>query len=316
MPDGHGRTTPADPLDGLDLAPVVWSSTALVVATCDGNGRLLHANETLERLAGRDPRGEPLIQMVGEGQSEAFEAWLTGCGSTWVVGTWGMLPGVDGMPRDVRLSACRGPDGGFAVIGEQLATDDVAASLLDVNQTLVGDNRRLDRERIRLDKVARQDALTGVATRRAFDDRLAFEVSRMGAGGTFSLVMLDIDHFKAVNDRYGHPVGDAVLRWLGKQLRADARRSDFVARYGGEEFAAILTETSSGEAVRWAERLRNSVQRTIAPGVGEPVTVSIGVAACHPGESGSAILERADRALYAAKRAGRDRVISDEPSGP
>lgn len=85
--------------------------------------------------------------------------------------------------------------------------------------------------------------------------------------------MLDIDHFKAVNDRYGHPVGDAVLRWLGEQLRADARRSDFVARYGGEEFVAILTATSSDEAVRWAEQLRNSVQRTNAPGADEPVVV-------------------------------------------
>jgi diguanylate cyclase (GGDEF)-like protein len=158
------------------------------------------------------------------------------------------------------------------------------------------------------------DALTGIANRRAFDQRLAYEVARAVAGATFSVVMIDIDHFKAVNDRFGHPTGDAVLRWLGERLEIAARRGDFVARYGGEEFVAILPDATTTNAAAWAERLRTAIRSDRPPGVDRPVTASLGVAAWAAGETGQAVVDRADRGLYVAKEGGRDRVaVVHEP---
>jgi diguanylate cyclase len=121
--------------------------------------------------------------------------------------------------------------------------------------------------------------------------------------------MLDIDNFKSLNDRYGHPAGDAVLRWLGGILRAASRKGDLVARYGGEEFAAILPHADLAAAATWAERLRRAINTDPAPGVDETVTVSMGVTTWRTGDSGNQVVARADEALYEAKRAGRDRVV-------
>ncbi len=305
-----------NPLGGVDLAPLVWASDSLLAAVLDGTGRILDANPTFARLARRDPRGEPIASSVSEGQVEAFTGWLRESASGWRTGTWGLLPDVDGMPRDVRVAACRGAGDVLVLVGEPLRTEDVATALIDVNEHLVTEHRRLERDRVRLDRVTREDVLTGVANRRAFDGRLARELERVSVGGSFCLVMLDIDHFKHVNDRFGHPAGDAVLRWLGAQLRASVRRGDLVARYGGEEFVAILTDISTEDAGGWAERLGRSIRSTPAPGMVGTVTVSMGVAAWQPGETGADCVARADRALYVAKEAGRDRCIIDDPASP
>jgi diguanylate cyclase (GGDEF)-like protein len=205
-------------------------------------------------------------------------------------------------------------EGALVLIGEPLGTEDISAALFGVNETLVVEHRRLDRERSRLDRVMSLDALTGIANRRAFDQRLAYEVARAVAGATFSVVMIDIDHFKAVNDRFGHPTGDAVLRWLGERLEQAARRGDFVARYGGEEFVAILPDATTTNAAAWAERLRTAIRSERPPGVDMPITASLGVAGWAAGETGQAVVDRADRGLYVAKEGGRDRVaVVHEP---
>ena len=196
----------------------------------------------------------------------------------------------------------------LVLIGEPLATEDISAALLDMNEKLVVEHRRLDRERSRLNRMVQLDPLTGLANRRAFDERLAFEVVRAIAGASFSVVMIDIDHFKSVNDRFGHPAGDAVLRWLGERLGTAARRGDFVARYGGEEFVAILPDATTADAAAWGERLRLVIGGERPPGVDVSVTASFGVAAWSAGEIGQAIVDRADRGLYMAKEGGRDRV--------
>lgn len=299
-------------LDGLDLGPVVWMSNALVLIA-DATGTLTDANPAFRRLAG-SLIGKPVADLVGGGQADAFRTWLNEAGPTWRAGIWGILPGVDGLPRDFRLAACRGDSALLVLIGEPLMTDDVAAALLDVNEALVVEHRRLDRERGRLDRETRIDALTGLANRRAFDSRLAHEVDRTTRGATFAVVMIDIDHFKGFNDRFGHATGDAVLGWLGERLRAMARRGDFVARYGGEEFVAILPDTLPGDAAAWAERLRGAIRAEPPPGLTECVTASFGVAGWHLDDSGPAVVGRADRGLYDAKAGGRDRVavVEDE----
>lgn len=153
---------------------------------------------------------------------------------------------------------------------------------------------------------AERDPLTGVANRAVFDDRLADAAAR---GQRVALCLVDIDHFKAVNDTHGHDVGDEVLRRVAGRLQESARRGDLVARVGGEEFAWLMPATALEDAVRAAERARMLIAGTMLEPV-RGVTVSLGISAAEPGHWDAMELFRtADRALYAAKRSGRDRVV-------
>jgi diguanylate cyclase (GGDEF)-like protein/PAS domain S-box-containing protein len=154
------------------------------------------------------------------------------------------------------------------------------------------------------------DHLTGLANRRAFSERLEGELARAERHGhPLSLVVLDLDHFKRVNDRRGHEVGDRVLVEVARRLRSESRRGELVARVGGEEFAWILPGSDMAGGVSAAERARARVAAAPIPGVGT-ITVSAGVAALCDGESGQDLLRDADRALYEAKAAGRNRTVS------
>ena len=152
--------------------------------------------------------------------------------------------------------------------------------------------------------VAASDGLTGVANRRTFDDTLRRELARSTRSGEpTSLVMVDIDHFKQLNDRYGHQAGDAVLR----AVAASCRAVDLVARYGGEEFAVVLPDCSTGYAHEAAERLRTALK---ALDFDTAVTASFGVATFpYDATSAESLVAAADAALYEAKRQGRDRVV-------
>ena len=158
------------------------------------------------------------------------------------------------------------------------------------------------------------DYLTGVGSRRALEDKLEIEYERaLRYGMAFSVIMADIDHFKAINDQYGHGAGDTVLRRLSKALAKGTRRSDFLARYGGDEFVILMPETNLIKASSVAERIRKNVENTVKSG-GEPVTVSCGVASWTAADShsGTDVLHRADAALQVAKKAGRNNVRVDE----
>jgi diguanylate cyclase len=158
------------------------------------------------------------------------------------------------------------------------------------------------------------DALTGLKNRRAFDATLHEACSQANKPNTtLSLLLIDIDHFKDVNDTYGHLIGDKVIRSVGALLSANIKGKDTVARMGGEEFAVLLPETPLANAERVGEVLRAAIERSRLKraDTGETVgrvTVSIGVAAYQPGESNDNFIERADKALYLSKKAGRNRV--------
>ncbi|WP_420143128.1 diguanylate cyclase [Sphingobium sp.] len=168
-------------------------------------------------------------------------------------------------------------------------------------------------EQDRLELLSHVDGLTGVANRRRFDEMLRRELARVRRqGGTMALIMVDIDHFKLLNDHHGHLVGDARLQEVAATLMTCARRGgDLVARYGGEEFAVLLPGADVGEAAVVAERMRAAVeaQGLVSPAPGGVVTVSIGLAQADPdGEEAQSLIDRADRALYEAKHGGRNRV--------
>jgi diguanylate cyclase (GGDEF)-like protein len=162
-----------------------------------------------------------------------------------------------------------------------------------------------------------QDALTGVGNRSRFDRDLA--VITQSAGWPVTLVMIDLDHFKAVNDAHGHPAGDALLQGLGGVLRRVIRPSDGVYRYGGEEFALLMPNTPSHDAAELAERIRHAVETSsfeAGPDLRLTATASVGVATADSGD-GSTLVALADAALYEAKRTGRNRVCVAAPSaGP
>ena len=160
------------------------------------------------------------------------------------------------------------------------------------------------------------DPLTRLFNRKAFDDYLARSVELARAfGQSTCLLLIDIDRFKTINDTFGHPEGDAVLRRVADTMaRIFLRRSDFVARHGGDELAAVLRETSVKEGQALADRLLRAVRAipTDREGVRYPLTLSIGIAALAPGEEPRLWIERADKALYQAKRDGRDRFVAAE----
>jgi two-component system cell cycle response regulator len=126
--------------------------------------------------------------------------------------------------------------------------------------------------------------------------------------------MLDIDHFKSVNDRFGHPVGDKVLQQVAGLIRGQIRGIDLLARYGGEEFALVMPATGPGEAQILCERIRrafhNFAWNTIHPGLGQSITISIGLGVWRLGHSAHCVLDEADRNLYVAKCEGRDRLVA------
>jgi diguanylate cyclase (GGDEF)-like protein len=164
---------------------------------------------------------------------------------------------------------------------------------------------------------ARIDALTGLPNRGHFDELAALLSRGRRVGDALGVLMVDIDHFKSINDTYGHAVGDAVLRAVARSIASGVRAADTPARYGGEEFAVLLRRATTDQACDVALRVRASVAGldTAALGVvdGRPVSVSVGVAVGEAtGETVAELVRRADGALYAAKRRGRDRVVVDE----
>jgi diguanylate cyclase (GGDEF)-like protein len=162
-----------------------------------------------------------------------------------------------------------------------------------------------------LEREAVTDALTGLYNRRWLDQLLPRLVARhQRSERPFSVMMLDIDHFKRVNDELGHAAGDQVLAGVAKALNAQVRPTDLAARYGGEEMVVALPDTPLEGARIAAERLRQRIESSRFPGIERAITVSIGVAALGPQEAATELLGRADELLYRAKSRGRNRVES------
>jgi diguanylate cyclase (GGDEF)-like protein len=210
------------------------------------------------------------------------------------------------------------PDLAFLVAGILLS---LAAAwgmhlLLAVRSRALAIAHRMTRElrdsQARLRVLATTDDLTGTCNRRHFFERAERELERtIRFQRPLSLIMLDLDHFKNVNDRLGHAVGDEALATMGEILRSQTRGADITGRVGGEEFAILLVETGLVTAIEVAERIRSAVEMRILPGDSGPVrlTVSLGVAEFTGGtDNVAALLKRADGALYEAKRKGRNRV--------
>lgn len=185
----------------------------------------------------------------------------------------------------------------------------------DYRRRLETANVQLSRLNSELHEQATHDYLTGALNRRAFSALLNTELERAKRyGGDLSCALIDIDHFKRINDQRGHAVGDLTLKFLVEAINRHLRRTDVLARMGGEEFALLMPNTPLGEAVQVVDRIRQLVAEQTVAGVEPPlqITFSGGVAGWHPGATDRALLNAADHALYAAKGAGRNRVLVAE----
>jgi diguanylate cyclase (GGDEF)-like protein len=195
-------------------------------------------------------------------------------------------------------------------LGVLVAALTVAASVFSTVLARMGERQR---------SLSRRESLTGCFNRRAFYELFPREVERarrLGQG--VALVFLDLDHFKRINDRYGHETGDRVLQQLSARLLGCIRETDLLFRWGGEEFVVLLPHTAAGEAPALAERIRAAVAErpfaTLEPNTAVSVTVSLGVAGSDAGPADpDALLARADEACYRAKKGGRNRVEAEPP---
>jgi diguanylate cyclase len=203
------------------------------------------------------------------------------------------------------------------LLGETRRMQDANAQLEQKLDASRDDIAALQRD---LDEVRREsmlDPLTKIFNRKSFDEGLLKSFNEAAGEGTpLCLMLLDIDHFKRFNDTWGHQTGDQVLRLVAMTLKSNIKGKDMAARYGGEEFAAILPETDLEGAIIVADNIRKAIQakellkRSTNEKLGR-ITASMGVAMYKPGDTPASLIERADRCLYAAKHAGRNRVLSE-----
>jgi diguanylate cyclase (GGDEF)-like protein len=249
-----------------------------------------------------------------------------------LAGAIGLLLGFGLGPRIHAVNWVTGSFLGLSLGAWSLATSFLAVFL--IVQIVLNARTTLERERrfvdvaaslretsAELERLAKVDPLTGVLNRRALFERLGAEFRRsLRYGRSLTVMMIDIDHFKSLNDRYGHAIGDDVLAACARTMASNLRESDVIGRYGGEEFAVILPETSLADGAFVAEKLRIAVERLVIDspdGGASPIrtTISVGVAGipdpATPDEQ--ALLNRADQAMYAAKRSGRNRITVAEP---
>lgn len=166
---------------------------------------------------------------------------------------------------------------------------------------------------------ARTDELSGVGNRKAFEEHLPFMLSNhMRKGEAFALVLLDVDHFKWINDTHGHQAGDQVIMIIGKTLKDLLRPRDYVARYGGDEFAIMLAEVDLQAAIKAGQRIRLEIERTNfdcgLKGARVAVTFSMGLALCHSDDTPEILLKKADEALYTSKNRGRNQLNWHDPA--
>jgi two-component system, cell cycle response regulator len=229
--------------------------------------------------------------------------------------------------RNIPVLAIAEPDDNTRMIrGLEIGVNDFLQRPIDANELLARVRTQVRKKRyterlrdnVQLSiEMAITDALTGLYNRRYMESHLATLIDQAAARGKpLALLVLDIDHFKAVNDGHGHDAGDDVLREFALRMRKSIRGLDLACRHGGEEFVIVMPETDMPVAAAVAERLRRRIASepfSIQQGAGSiEVTISIGIATLDPhSDNGASILKRADQALYRAKRDGRNRVVAD-----
>ena len=289
---------------------VVTGGVTRLLATDHASLRLLDDSRTRLLLASRSGRvvsdvaDAPFV--VGEG----LVGWVVANGKSVRVADAPNDPRFAIRPGRARVASFLGAPlsdehGCFGVLATTSPQQDAFDEGDETRLRLIAALAALPLQVHRLRRLAETDALTGLSNRRALEHLLPEQADPATSVG---VVMLDVDHFKDVNDRFGHPVGDQVLIDIARALKAGVRLEDTVVRYGGEEFLIVMPGAVLARAYETAERVRMSVASAVHAS-GTPISISAGVAVRAPNETTEALVARADVALYAAKHAGRNRTV-------
>ena len=303
--DGEG--TPITPFEAVRR--IAETANAPIFSHWDsllGSGILggyLLSGEQVGQMAARAIIAQLNQQPLTLDQGEAFVSAYD-----WVpLQRWGIDPGR--LPQPTRIH--NRPPNLWLVYKREIITLGLFSIGLFISLFLFQRNRLFKRMNAELSRLSMTDALTGLLNRRAIDALLVQECARrQRTGQPLSVLIFDIDHFKRINDQYGHEQGDRVLTTLASTLQQVMRRTDHLARWGGEEFILLAVDADLDQAALIAEKIRETVQ-AIAFAEQIRVTLSIGVAEYEPQETIEQVCARADTALYRAKRAGRNRVVID-----
>lgn len=320
-------------LDGLHR---YWSASRVVhVLLVDSKGTILSANSCFCATLKRDPGeliGSAIWRWLTEPDCAMFQERLRKHEPFDENGFWLNIVDADQAPHTLKCWYLRLGDD-VLLIGEipQERLHVLQAELMALNNQLAvvfRENVRKGKELAKaleelkkayqkIANLAFLDPLTEVANRRKLEESFQLEVERASRLGLpLTAVLLDIDHFKSVNDAHGHAMGDRVLQRLARAIVSGARPYDLVARYGGEEFLILMPGTSLEQGRLAAERFRSSIASMRIEGLPHLITASFGVATLKPGEPPHTLFDRADKALYCAKEGGRNRVCVERiPQG-
>ncbi len=297
------------------LKPYLEAQSDLTILFLDLDKNILACNQGFVRLLGGPfEKGQPLMDYLLPESSEALNQFPD-----------------PGETRRLRLNFTARPSGvhtvtcrvyhageGYTVFGEKHLPfqSDVINQLAEVNNQLTNlsrelaqKNRALEKANATITRLMRTDPLTELANRRFFQERLSASLASAKRHETpLSLVMADLDHFKQINDTWGHAAGDTVLKGFADILQSACRIGDLTAPFGGEEFIAMLTHTDRKGAVQYAERVRRELEVHPFPEIERRVTASFGVSQLKVQEDAESVIKRADDALYRAKAHGRNQV--------
>jgi diguanylate cyclase (GGDEF)-like protein len=298
-----------------DHLRAMYENTPVLVAAYDPFDRLRYANRAFGAAFFIEPEEEPFWPELmrrnfhaGRGtviRAPDFEEWL--------VSTLSRRGKAEFRAFETDLA-----DGRWLWMTETVDTEGWMLCIASDITSLRAEDRAVRQDRDFAIKAAQTDDLTGIANRRYVTTRIEYMLGQAAADGsaTGSVAVLDLDNFKYINDRYGHHVGDVVLRDFARRIQAQVRRTDCFGRVGGEEFVLVLPGTSAAQAALLIDRMLTVIRRS-RPLSDRPefgYTFSAGVSENLPGDSVASLYTRADKALYAAKLAGRNQLVTDAPA--
>jgi diguanylate cyclase (GGDEF)-like protein len=316
-------------LEDFGLPPFLQEMGSVAIALLDENGSVLAANRGFLRLAPPPQSNDhswDVRSLFINPRLEDVKALVPYRGDSLLLYRGILNIALEDQPcRSLQGHIYRWHQGRLLVAAEYdvEGLEALGATVMQLNEELAETqrqllraNRQLKSNEATIRELMQTDPLTGVSNRRRLDEAMEAEVERSQRHERLlCLLMVDVDHFKDVNDHHGHAMGDEVLKRLAMLLRECCRQSDLVARFGGEEFAVLLPDTSLESAVACAERIRQRLESQPLVGQVGRVTASFGAAMRATDEDGGALLRRADHALYRSKKEGRNRVTQSVVAG-
>jgi diguanylate cyclase (GGDEF)-like protein/PAS domain S-box-containing protein len=309
------------------LQQVALESASEGIMITDATGKIEWANSAFTTLTGYEVEEvmgvNPRILKSGMMDRAFYQGlWSTILdGQKWSGELWNLNKDGNLYGEEMHIAPVRAMDGrisNFVAVKHDITERKQAEAQAErAKQGLVSLNKELRAANENILRISQTDPLTGLANRRTIDERMHHEMARAGRLGCgFSVILGDLDHFKSINDEFGHLIGDRVLVATAAVLSEQARAYDLPARFGGEEFMVLLPESTLEDALTIAQRIRSAISVVAVPEVTRQITMSLGISTWGQGDTLGTLVGRADAALYQAKMRGRNRVVAQTSDMP